>query len=185
MEKISFDIETKIYHFLTQKISNQDFEKWVYNNTNLENDYPDLFLELISFDYSNLALNLRHETFGKYVNFYKFEASQIIEYLHSIINRDEKCVKSIWMMYELYCEGYQFLSRLGVRYGISLIDFNEDLPSVNHQIIDAFYPKIVEDAKSVLSWLENNMIVFKDEVLEYGGFGYVDFRNEEEVLKDK
>ncbi|WP_440463711.1 hypothetical protein [Psychrobacter sp. ASPA161_6] len=178
--------EQNIHQVLTQKMSIQSFEQWLYEDDVLESSNPALYLELISFDYSsedNFYYRF-YDNFAKYVHFYKFEAGRITEYLHSIINKDESCGNAIWVMYELYCDGYGFLGKLGIIYGLCLVDY-ETLES-NHNIdniLDKLYPEIIDDAKNVLNWLEEGKIVFKSQDNGYGVFEYEDFRSEAEILQ--
>ena len=71
--------EKQIYQVLTEKTDLQSFEQWLYEDDVLETLDPDLYLELISFDYC--AKSKFYDSFVKYVHFYKFEADQIKEYL--------------------------------------------------------------------------------------------------------
>lgn len=45
--------ERKIHQVLTREISFQSFEEWLYEDNVLESSNPDLYLELISFDYNS------------------------------------------------------------------------------------------------------------------------------------
>lgn len=177
--------ERKIHEVLTKKISLQSFEQWLYEDRALETSNPDLYFELISFDYkSKDSFNKFYENFAKYIKFYKFEAERIAEYLYSIINKDKNCGHAIWMMYELYCDSYGFLGKIGMVYGFSLVDEVTSASNRNMEyIFDKFYPDIIADAKNVLSWLEEGKIVFKNQDNGYGGFEYDDFRSEAEVLQ--
>ena len=179
---ISSIAEQNIHQVLTKKMSIQSFEQWLYEDDVLESSNPDLYLELISFDYS--SENGFYDSFAKYVHFYKFEADRITEYLHSIIDRDQKCGDAIWVMYELYCKGYGFLGKLGIIYGFCLVDY--ETSELNHSIdniLDKLYPEIIDDAKNVLNWLEEGKIVFKSQDNGYGVFEYEDFRSETEILQ--
>ncbi len=184
---ISPIVEKKIHQVLTKKITLKEFEHWLYDEKILESDNPDLYFELISFDYSSEDnFNHFYDSFAKYVDFYKFEADHIAEYLYSIINRDKGCSKAIHEMYYLYYDGYKFFEKLGMIYGVFLIDFDTSIASDNlDNILDEFYPDIIVDAKNVLSWLDEGKIVFRDEPSEYGGFKYDDLRSEAEVLQGK
>ena len=174
--------EQNIHQVLTQKMSIQSFEQWLYEDDVLESSNPDLYLELISFDYS--SENGFYDSFAKYVHFYKFEADRITEYLNSVIDRDQKCGDAIWVMYELYCKGYGFLGKLGIIYGFCIVDY--ETSESNHSIdniLDKLYPEIIDDAKNVLHWLEEGKIVFKSQDNGYGIFEYEDFRSETEILQ--
>ena len=177
--------EKMIHQVLTKKMSLQSFEQWLYEDNALELSNPELYFELISFDYSSEDnFSDFYNDFAKYVYFYKFEAGCIKEYLNSIVNRDKDYCNAIWRIYNLYCMGYRFLQKLGLLYGVPLIDFDTSVASDNlNNVLDKFYPDIIADVKNVLSWLNEGKIVFKDEHGECGGFEYNDFRSEAEVLQ--
>ena len=188
MNLIPFSLEQKIHQVITQKISLEDFENWLYQNDELEALNPNLYLELISFDYSHESSFKEFQiSFAKFVDRYKFEVERIKDYLCSIIDRDENCAKSILMTYELYCMGYEFLQKLGLKYGLCLIDtsYPVELVKDSNDVIDMFYPDIISDAKNVLDWLEEGKIIFREEKSEQGGFKYDDLRTGEEKQQGK
>lgn len=179
----SISLEQKIHQVITQKISLEGFEHWLYQNDELEVLDPNLYLELIAFDYSRESSFKKFQlSFTKYVGFHKFETDLIKEYLYSIIDRENDYEYSIWRLYELYCTGYEFLQKLGIKYGLCLIDTSSPVKLVkgSNEVIDMFYPDIISDAKNVLGWLEEGKIIFRDEKGERGGFKYDDLRTEEE-----
>ena len=182
---IPFIAEKQIHQVLTERITLRSFEQWLYEDKVLESSNPDLYLELISFDYSSEYGF--YDSFAKYVHFYKFEADQIKEYLYSIINREQKCGDAIWEMYELYCHGYEFLQKLGLIYGLCLVDCSHPVSLVDDcaSIIDKFYPDIIDDANNVIRWLDDGKIVFKGQGNDYGIFEYDDFRSESEIVQGK
>ncbi|GAA0316108.1 hypothetical protein [Psychrobacter aestuarii] len=182
---IPFIAEKQIHQVLIGKINLRSFEQWLYEDKVLESSNPDLYLELISFDYSSEYEF--YDSFAKYVHFYKFEAERITEYLNSIIDRDENCSHATREMYELYCHGYEFLQKLGLIYGLCLVDCSHPVSLVDGcaSIIDKFYPDIVDDAKNVIRWLEDGKIVFKGQDNGYGIFEYDDFRSESEIVQGK
>ena len=178
--------EQNIHQVLTKKMSIQSFEQWLYEDDVVEFSNPDLYLGLISFDYSsedNFYYRF-YDSFAKYVHFYKFEADRIKGYLNSIIDRDDKCCDVIYMMYHLYYDGYNFLNRLGMAYGVRLTDIDTSVSNSSmDSILNEFYPEIIEDAKNVLHWLEEGKIVFKSQDNSDGVFEYEDFRSEAEILQ--
>lgn len=178
--------EKKIYQVLIKKISLRSFEQWLYENNILESGNPELYLELISFDYSSQdSYKSFYNNFAKYVNFNKFEADRIKEYLTSIIDRDENSTDAILKIYDLYCNGYGFLQKLGLLYGLCIIDNSYPVIPKNgySSIVDKFYPNIIYDTKNVIRWLDEEKIVFKNEDNGWGQFEYDDFRSEAEVLQ--
>lgn len=180
--------EKMIHQVLTKSMSLKSFEQWLYTDDVLESDNPDLYFKLISFDYSS-ENNFKgfYNSFAKYVHFYKFEADRIKKYLQSIINKDENSADSILMTYNLYCSGYRFLQKLGILYGLCVVDSSYPVILTNDStnIIDKFYPNIIDDARNIIKWLEEDKIVFKDEPTEYGSLKYDDLRSEADFLQGK
>lgn len=186
MNSIPFLLEQKIHQVIIQKISLKDFEQWLYQNDELEALNPNLYLELIAFDYSHESSFKEFQiSFSKFVDRYKFEVERIKDYLCSIIDRDENCANSILMTYELYCMGYEFFQRMGLMYGLCIIDtsYPEKLIDSYNKVVDMFYPDIIYDAKNALGWLEESKVVLKNKPNDSGGFEYEDLRDEDEVIK--
>lgn len=177
--------EKRIHQVLTKKISLQSFEQWLYEYNVLESSNPELYFELISFDYSSQdSYKGFYNNFAKYVDFYKFEADRIKQYLESIISKDKNSTDAILMMYDLYCDGYGFLGKLGMVYGFYLADYSTSLSNNNmSDIMHQFYPDIINDAQKVIKWLDEEKIVFKNEDNGWGQFEYDDFRSEVKVLQ--
>lgn len=185
INKISFEVETKFYQVLTDRITTNDFEQWLYKNEQFDKELPNnLYLDLISLNYSNkYVINELHELLDDYVQLYKFKKYEIMEYLQSIIKKDENCGNSILMTYELYCDGYSFLRKLGLEYGLCLID-DYDLSNFEKELKDKCYPHITEDAQNALTWFKNDKIIFRNEIDECcSNYVYDDFRNEAEILQ--
>lgn len=159
--------EQKIHQVLTNKISLKLFEQWLYKDKTLESANPDLYFELISFDYS-FEDNFKdfYDNFARYVHFYKFEADRVKEYLQSIVDKDENFTSAIFMMYDLYCDGYGFLGKLGMAYGFYLVDYSTSSSSNSiDNIVHKFYPDIIDDAQEVIEWLDEEKIVFKTKTM--------------------
>ncbi|UNK05656.1 hypothetical protein MN210_01945 [Psychrobacter raelei] len=182
---VPFSLEQKIHQVITGKLSLKDFEQWMYQNEDLASVNPDLYLELISFDYSHeYSLKAFQLSFAKYVGFHKFEADLIKECLYSIINRDGDYIHSIRMLYEFYFIGYEFLQKLGLSYGLWVMHAQtSDSHGDVNDIVESYYPDIVYDTKNALHWLESGNIVFKAEKCDLGGFEYDDLRSEDEKIK--
>jgi len=194
MKDISEYIEQKFYEVLKHKISIQDFEQWVYNTNELESVLPkEAYIDLISLNYK---AKYAHIDLGKiiepFVDFGKFEILRITKHLESIIKRDEKCVDSIEMTYELYCSGYTFLRRLGLTYGLLIIcppegnyskSWSELSKEEQGKTLKNIYPKIIVDAQNALNWFKKGTIIIKNTVNEFGSYEYDDLRNQEEIIQ--
>lgn len=192
MKGISEHIEFKFYEALKHKISIQDFEQWVYETKELELELPeDTYTDLISLNYKGkFAHNELEKIVEPFVDNGKFEVKRISNYLKSIINRDEKCADSIEMTYDLYCNGYVFLRRLGLVYGLLIScppagnyekSWNEITKDEQDELLNKFYPDIIIDAKNALKWIAQGKIIIKNTLNELGDYEYVDLRSQEEI----
>lgn len=192
MKEISPHIELKFYEVLNHKTGIQDFEKWLYEANDLEAELSEeTYVDLISINYkSKFAYNDLEKVIGNFVNNGKFEIKRIKRVLESIINRGEKCAESIEMTYDLYCSGYKFLRRLGLRYGLLIAcppagnyqrSWNEIGEKEQIELLDKLYPEIIEDAKNALCWIEYGKIIIKNTVNELGNYEYNDLRNQDEI----
>ena len=192
MKNISEHIELKFYEVLKHKISIQDFEQWVYATKELELELPeDTYIDLISLNYKdNYVHNELEKIIEPFVDNGKFEIKRISKYLKSIIERDKECAESIEMTYDLYCNGYAFLRRLGLNYGLLIScppagnyqkSWNEITKEEQDELLNKFYPEISVDAQNALTWIDDGKIIIKDSVDELGDYEYEDLRNKEEI----
>ncbi len=53
--------------------------------------------------------------------------------------------------------GYKFFENLGLNYGLDIA-----VPDCATQHIDDMYPRIIDDAKQVLQWIEDDTIIFAE-----------------------
>ena len=192
MKEISEYIELKFYEALKHKISIQVFEQWVYETKELEFELPeDTYTDLISLNYTDKYIyNELEKIIQPFVDNGKFEIKRISKYLKSIIERDDDCAESIEMTYDLYCNGYAFLRRLGLTYGLLIScppagnyqkSWNEITIEEQDELLNKLYPEIIVDAQNALRWINEGKIIIKDSVNELGDYEYDDLRNKEEI----
>lgn len=195
-DSISSNTELQFYKVLKGKINLAVFEKWVYENKMLETELTeDVYIELIALNYKGkFAINELRNIINPFINHGQFEKQKIINYLESIINRDENCADSILMTYELYCKGYDFFRKIGLKYGLDIAvpragnymkSFEEISKKDQNELLDKIYPFVIEDAKNALAWIVQDQIVFKPSEDEIGNFKYEDFRTHAEQLKSE
>lgn len=192
MNDISYYIELKFHEVLEYKISIQDFEQWVYETKALEEELPEhIYTNLLSLNYKDkYAHNELEKIIHPFVYNAKFEIQRISGYLTSIIDRNEKCSESIKMTYDLYCAGYNFLQKLGMKYGI-LVSCSpsdnydmawDDLPKADQNaMLNEIYPNIITDAQNALTWIQKRKIVLKNTINASGNYEYDDLRNQKEI----
>ncbi len=64
---------------------------------------------------------------------------------------------------------YYFLDNLGLDYGLSLIDYSPRLvPQAKDELLDDWYPEIVQEVDKVLAWLDTGKIMLTGEEDEVG-----------------
>ena len=196
MKVISEHIELKFYEVLKHKITIHDFEQWVYETRELEFELPeDVYTDLISLNYKDkYAHNDLGKLVGPFVDNGKFELKRISSCLTSIIDRDEDCAESIEMTYDLYCNGYAFLRRLGLAYGLLIScppsgnyqnSWDEITKLEQDELLNKLYPEIAIDAQTALTWINKGKIIIKDTVNELGAYEYDYLRNQEEINQGK
>jgi hypothetical protein len=192
MNSVSTHIEQKFYEVLKHKIDIKDFEQWVYNTKELESEISEsIYIELISLNYKDkYAHNELEKIIEGFVDNGKFEIKRITKFLQSIIDRDENSAESIEMTYDLYCSGYAFLRRLGLRYGLLVScppsgnyqkSWNEITKSEQVDLLDKLYPEIIIDSQNALKWLNDGKIIIKNTVNELGDYEYDDLRSRTEI----
>jgi hypothetical protein len=187
---LPIDISRMFYGFYSKKISLSDFENWLYNSDELEKLLPNNeYIELISFDFKKSYWKDIKTFVYKYINWKDVEENNLKDCLTSAINKDQFVVESISKFYDLYCHGYYFLSNLAFRYGLSVdllpdkwgvYDWNELKQYQIDEIINSFYPHIIDDVKIVLNWLEKDKIEITGTEDEHGNKIFIDKRPENE-----
>ena len=160
------EIESKYFDFVEGKISSDEFERWVYRSQVLEKELSaDLYLQLISLDFGATSAKYEIEKiFDCNVDHGKIETIRLLGHLQSIIERDKDEAASLVRMYDLYCDGYDFLDDLGLGIGLEIevppaeygVDYFSDLsPTQKAELIDNYYPEAKELALEVKSWIVN------------------------------
>lgn len=163
-------IEETIFEFLAGHLPMSELESWVYSESALQPYFgEDDYLELISLDFRGAEGRYRVEKlFKSHVTGAAFITWYISRLARRIIARTENVQEDIYTLYELYCRGYDFLRTLGMSYGLRI-----GVPPVTHyrgtwddlspaqkvDLIDSFYPQIAEEARLLLSVLEDGRIV--------------------------
>lgn len=159
-------IESKLIDLKNHEIGINDFEKWVYSCDEIENLISvDDYIALISIDFrKKYSVNEVEKILYKYIDYSKYYKHKIIRMLKMIIEQDDKTGDILREFYYLYCHGCYFLNDLGLVYGLAC----EVPPSANtwddlgksrqRELVESFYPKIIEVAKQVMDWFQNDIV---------------------------
>lgn len=189
MSKLSQNIIDKFYGFLIGEISILDFEKWVYDSSDLENELDEIsYYDFISFGFKKSgAIYELEQLIKKQIDISKYETWRLKRLLFNVLGRKNNYYDSILQFYDLYCKGYYFLDNLGLGYGLALdcpyseygVDSYEELSEEQRdKIVNSFYPKIEFEIKKVLNWLDSDIIVINSEFDSYGNLKITDKRIE-------
>ena len=186
MNHPSEEIKTQLFRFLNEEIDTEELEQWVYQSQALETFFNrDDYLALISLDYESPQVRSNLEKLlKKYVRIGEYESWKIKKSLVDVLSKKEDLPHILTEIYFLYCRGFYFLDNLALGFGIevqSRIDEGVPRDSMEvHNLIDSFLPSIRHEAEKVLSWLEEEKIVIRDEYDDLGDIQFVDNRSEKE-----
>jgi hypothetical protein len=188
---LSKNIIDTFYGFLIGKIPIHDFEKWVYDSSDLENELDEIsYYDFISFGFKKSGAKYELEQLiKKHINISEYETWKLKGLLFNALERKNNYYDSIQQIYELYFNGYDFLDNLGLGYGITLdclyfdygVETFEDLPKKQKDYITkSFYPEIQFEIKKVLNWFDSGLIVLDSEYDSRGCLKVTDNRKETE-----
>ena len=122
MNKISRNIHEEFYKVWSEKELLSNFEKWVYESTELEDNLnPNSYYEFLSFNYKqdNSHSELK-KLIENQISQSEVEKWNISKDLLNAKNRTGSYSKSIRNFYSLYCKGYDFMDELAFNYGLAL-----------------------------------------------------------------
>lgn len=165
------EFEVFLFQFLNRDKTIKDLEKWVYSNSELENRLSsDDYLTFISLDFDDkYTPAIAEKIISDLVNSNDYIIWKLRELMMSIIKRSENVYLPITTTYEMYCKGYRFLDKLGMNFGLDIASAGpkyegwKTLDSYEqNNLIDSFYPEIIEHAKRVLSCLDLGKLKFTD-----------------------
>ena len=192
LSEISPSTKNKIFDLIGGEITITEFEQWVYNSSELENELSeDDHLELISFNYKkNGAKYELINLLERFVNLGEYETQKIRGMLSEALERNEHLPKILSEFYDLYCRGYGFLSDIGLGFGLSIecpphnYDSTWEQLSKEEQdkILSSFYPELDERLTEAIHWLDSGKVILTGE-RELGNeyyYDYTDNRTSEE-----
>lgn len=180
------EIRDSFYTFLLGQVEVEEIEQWIYDREESlkETLSDDDHLALLSLDYRqpDAAYEVR-KIITNYIDLGHSETLKLLKVLKSIVARDAGAYDSVLATYDLYCDGYYFLDNLGLGYGLTLVDHDDEKPSTSEKEtkLAALYPKVVPEAERVIAWLKERRIIPTGETDDdLGRLGFVDHRTEEE-----
>lgn len=171
------DVELKFYNLLRGNLNIQEFEDWVYETDEIMLDEyfgRGFYFELASLNYKNKydIIDLEKLLFSK-VAFGRFEEMKIRDILTSIIEDKGDLVDLIEEVYDLYCDGYNFLRYIGLAYVFNGMPRENDTYNFTEQC----RINLKSEAKRIISFLDTNKIKITEE------YDYEDTRDEDDKIE--
>jgi hypothetical protein len=152
----------KVIH---RDVSLEDFEKQVYENTDLEVCLAaDQYLGLVEFNYKESRA--RYELFKlveRIVDMDEYHIWRFHGLLNKALAKADQFALVMMEFYDLYCDGYYFLKNLGLGYGLMFsvtvtkyeaTTWNELSHDQQVEMIDELYPKIEKEIIKINSWMD-------------------------------
>lgn len=171
------DVELKFYNLLRGNLNIQEFEDWVYETDEIMLDEyfgRGFYFELASLNYKNKydIIDLEKLLFSK-VAFGRFEEMKIRDILTSIIEDKGDLVDLIEEVYDLYCDGYNFLRYIGLAYVFNGMPRENDTYNFTQQC----RINLKSEAKRIISFLDTKKIKIT------GEYKYEDTRDEDDKIE--
>ncbi|KDN24988.1 hypothetical protein MBO_06339 [Moraxella bovoculi 237] len=153
--KLPFHLQRPFFKVILENDDIKALETWIYHEPSLE-EYlsPDDYLMLIGLDFNNKKTVIELEKLiSPYLEFLVYYQNLLKQTLSSLINNPDDFYK-LSQIYDWYCQGYYFLRKLALTYGLSA-----DLPFYdesyqNFQFSDEALAEIAQQAL----WLYNDLI---------------------------
>lgn len=183
------DIQQLFFETINGDKSPLEFESWLYADTRLEKILrPEDYLELISFGYKSPTA--KYELPGlleRLVDKETYETWRLRSLLTKALQRDEQLPNILMTFYDLYYNGYSFLDKLALSYGLEMeVPYYSPTPGMSaeqqqQQILASFYPQLEAELKKVLHWLDTGKIILTGNKNNYDRYDdYTDNRTKEE-----
>jgi len=191
MTQLKLTESDKIIFFKTMHgdIDLEEFEKWIYENTDLEKIIPpNTYLDLIELNYKKSGV--KYELFKKLeaiVSLGDYQKWKLLTILDKALLKDESFPHLMMEFYDLYCDGYYFLNDLGLGYGLTFTvppskyqadSWKELRPDQKSECIDELFPKIEKEVLKVKDWIAKGKIVLTSVKDELNRYRYEDFRTD-------
>ena len=178
-------IKEIFFNLLSGDISLDDFEEWLYENEELEQLLtPDDYLDLISINFGKShAVHDLHRLIEKHIDLGEYKTRQLLVILNNAKQKPLDLPLILMRFYDLYCDGYSFLDRLGLGYGLTVVvphpaanSWEELEEAEQNALLNSFYPELDTEIDRVISWLTNKSIILLGEKDEIGLWNYLDLR---------
>ncbi|RAI99867.1 hypothetical protein LX64_04421 [Chitinophaga skermanii] len=179
MENAPTYIKEMFIHAKVGLISKENFEAWLYQNKELpslltEDDY----LELIPFPFKSAHATDFFQLIDKFIIPADFACYSLLSKLNEALDRN-KHPGILHDFYSLFRDGYSFMEKLGLEYGIeyfeSCVRVGIDSPETK-KIVAEYFPSFVLEIVKIKALLETRQIVIVGES-NVGTYSYADYRH--------
>ncbi|MCW7490886.1 hypothetical protein [Leptospira meyeri] len=179
------------YNFLNGNYTLKDIEPFLFESKEIESnfDYND-YIDLLSINFNKNENRYNAITLiEKNINMKEYETWRINRIFNNIIEKGDNYSDSIELLYNLYCKGYYFLEKLGLKYGLVLSypkehNFNKNIAELSKKeqknLSDKLYPEIITEVEFIKNLITTNKIILTGKLNENNYYMYIDNMNEEE-----
>jgi len=191
MKELPDSIKKTFFDMMSGLITIEDFEQWVYGSEELENSLSDdEYLALMSLNYKKSGA--KYELFNllqTFTSISEYETLKLARLLNQAKIRDIKLPGTLEQFYDLYCDGYDFLRKLGLGLGLSMYvlpapykaeHWSELSESELKDLINRIPPHLENEVDEVLKWLEKGKIVLTGIKDVYNHHEFIDNRSDAE-----
>lgn len=168
---MSEGIKEYIFRLIDDEVTRDELENWSYTATGLEDLLGAKYIDLISLDYTSEGVVIEaknllstHIDQGEYLDWH------LRKNLNAILQRPENVHINIYHLYDLYCQGFEFLQALALDFCI-YIGYPAGKISVSSRLVwadlsarqkddlvNSLYPEIIEHAIRVIDCLNDGSI---------------------------
>jgi len=165
------DIKEYIFRLLDDEVLRGELENWAYTTSGLEAFIGSNYIELISLDYRSEGVVFEAKNLlSKHINQGEYLDWHLKKHLTAILQRTENVYINIYHLYDLYCQGFEFLEALAMDFCIYIGDpagkisvssrlVWADLSArQKDDLVNSLYPEIIEHAKRVIDCLNDGSI---------------------------
>jgi hypothetical protein len=191
MKELPTSVKQTFFDMMSGCIPIEDFEQWVYSNEELEAALSDDdYLALLSLNYKRSGA--KYELFNllqSFTSVSEYETLKLTRLLNEAKIRDIKLPGTLAQFYDLYCDGYYFLQKLGLGLGLSMYvlpapykveHWSELKESELKDLINRIPSSLENEVDEVLKWLEEGKIVLTGAKDQYNHHEFIDNRSDAE-----
>ncbi|GAK91717.1 hypothetical protein JCM19297_1669 [Nonlabens ulvanivorans] len=188
-------IEERLFKVWMNESLLVEFEQWVYQSEELK-EYlsADAYFDFLDLNYkSETAYQDLKNLISKEISISQLETWSLLHQLDCVKQRKGDYYKIIENFYNLDYYGYTFMSKLSHDYSFYMnypfgkygtYDFNELTTFKQNQLINEFYPSIIEAVNEVEQWLLNENVILLGGKKYFNDLKFIDHRAPSETKKN-